>query len=228
MINIMQSSSINKDVITKNPLIGLDFNIVFDGNSLTACVGATDQYWPNKVNAFLTGKVNSLTYHSYGIGGQTLSTMINNAPTKIDSLINVAKTNVCVVWEDANDILGNSKTGYQNRVSMNNYVKARKLAGFNYVIVLTGYYPRLPYDIYTPTQSQLDEQHNYFEAMKNPTYKLIGDAVVDLRRNIYIGGGRNQNQNSTYNYDYIHLKAVGYDQVYNEFLGQGLSKLFSY
>lgn len=214
----------SNESLRRNSLKDLDINIVFDGNSLTLCQNSAAQYWPTLASGFLNNRAKSVSFNSYGIAGQTLTTMNANASTKIDVLVNQSKTNICVVWEDANDILVSGKTGQQNFINMKTYVNNRFKAGFNYVVVIGGYYPRLPYDIFTPTQSALNEQHNYFELLKNDN--IFCSAYMDLRNNSLIGGGRNQNQNSTFYSDYIHLKTVGYDHIYNDFVNFIIKRLF--
>lgn len=195
----------------KPNLSDTDLVIIFDGNSLTNGFdnSGITQYFPKAVQSWLTGKVISLDFASHGIDAQGLSTMIINAPSIIDPHINPLKKNVCVVWEDANDIFLNDFTGLQNYNNMILYVNARISAGFDYVIILGGYYPRTPYGPGV-TQSDLDRQHDYFELLAGST---LGHVRIDLRTVANIGGVRDQAQNASYFNDYLHLQSLGYDEI---------------
>ena len=210
----------------KPSLSNTDMVLVFDGNSLTEGINGAgiDQYFPKEIQTWITPKVNSLTFASYGIGSQTLTTMIANASTNIDPNIDALKTNLLIVNEDANDILVQSKTGQENYDNMNTYVTARYAAGWDYVIVWNGWYPRTPYDLYTPSQAQLDAQFDYFELI-NAT--PLGDVNVDMRLNNSIGGfTRAVAQDPVYFNDYLHLLATGYDQAAAEIQNRGILNIF--
>lgn len=208
-----------------NGLSGIDLNIVFDGNSLTRGFNGAgiEQYYPKQVEGYLLGKTKGLTFNSLGISGQTLTTMLSNAPANIDTLVDYSKENLIVVWEDANDLLMGNVTGQQNYDNMQNYVNGRYVSGYDNIIVIGGYYPRLPYDLFTPTQAALDAQHDYFELLNtNP----LGDNYIDLRDAQHIGGDREQNQDAAYFNDYIHLLATGYDIIADKVVSDGILKLY--
>jgi len=159
MISIIMSTYISQQSFDNRPsLSSIDANIVFDGNSLTEGINGSgvDQYFPKEVRDWMLSKCNSVTFNSFGVGGQTIRQMIADASTQIDSLVNVSKTNIIVVNEDANDIIVQNQTAAQNYANIQSYINARYAAGWDYVILWTGWYPRLPYDLYQPTQSDLD------------------------------------------------------------------------
>lgn len=211
--------------VDNRPSIYTDINVVFDGNSLTKGTylnpSGTDQQYPNTVKTWLDAHCKSVVFHSYGIDAQGLTTMISNAATNIDPNVDNAKTNLLIAWEDANDIILNDKTGQQNLDAMTTYVNARKSAGWDYVIVVGGYYPRTPY--ITATTDDLNRQHDYFELLAASS---IGDARVDLRVNAIIGGGRGLSQNATYFADYLHLYNAGYSEIASEVINQAILKIF--
>jgi lysophospholipase L1-like esterase len=212
----------------KPSLSGTDMNIVFDGNSLTYGTNASEtQYYPKRVRDWLTSRVKSLVFTSLGVPGQTLTTMLANAPANIDTLIDVGKTNICVAWEDANDLLTGNVTGLQNFNNMISYVEGRKTAGFDYVIILTGYYIRLPYDLYQPTVIARNEQKDYFNRIYSES-SPPWDVSIDLRDARDIGGPDEQNQDPTYNSDYIHLTDFGYDIVSENVINKGILKIFKF
>lgn len=225
LINIIKVLAQNRRGIQKPLLSATDINIVFDGNSLTKGTylnpSGVDQQYPNTVKDWLDTYAKSVTFHSYGVDAQSLTTMIANAATNIDPNIDAAKTNVLVVWEDANDIILNNKTGQQNLDAMTTYVNARWAAGWDYVIVIGGYYPRTPY--ITATEDDLNRQHDYFELL---SASVLGTIRIDLRDNATIGGARGLAQNATYFADYLHLYNAGYDILANEVINNGILKIF--
>lgn len=200
-------------------------NIVFDGNSLTAGVGANNsQDFPNAVKNWLTQNAKSVSFLSYGVGGQTIQTMVNNASTKTYNKVVATKINILVLNEDANGLLINYTT-QQNIDLMNQYIDGAFNAGYNYVVTWNGYYPRIPFDLYTPSTLQLDRQHNYFAQANNGV--LRSDFNVDMRLADTIGGmSRTQNQDKKYFNDYLHLREHGYKILANEIITKGLSKIF--
>lgn len=212
-------------VDTRPLLSTLDVNIVFDGDSLTEGVSwsGISQYFPKQVQAFLTGKVKTLEFHSFGVSGQDTQNMLSDIGTQILTLVNPSKENIIVVWEDVNAILNSGRTAAQNKADFENYLGQCKTAGFDKAILLTGYYPRKKIDgTYNQTiwasgsPSRLDVQHDYFELCKNEG--VIGaDKIVDLRLNSVIGGARNQQLANTDIFgDSVHLESGGYDQVVEE------------
>jgi lysophospholipase L1-like esterase len=202
-----------------------NINIVFDGNSLTAGVGATlTQDFPTTVKNWLTQNAKSVSFLSYGVGGQNLQTMVTNAPTKTYNKIATNKINILVLNEDANGLL-TTYTTQQNIDLMNQYIDGAYSAGYDYVISWNGYYPRLPYDLFNPTTTQLNRQHDYFEQVNNGA--LRSDFNVDMRLAPKIGGmSRTQNQDKRYFNDYLHIREEGYKILANEIITKGLSKIF--
>ena len=201
-----------------------NINIVFDGNSLTAGVGANNsQDFPTVIYRWFLQNSKSTTFLSYGVGGQNLQTMVTNAPTKTLNKVVAGKINILVLNEDANGLLDNY-TSDQNVTLMNQYIKLAYEAGYDYVITWNSSYPRLPYDLFTPSTLQLDRQHEYFE--KANTGFLNSDINVDMRLNAKIGGARNQNQDKKYFNDYIHFTEYGYFEIADEIINKAFLKIF--
>lgn len=212
----------------RKPLSTLDVNIVFDGDSLTQGINGAgiDQYYPKQVQAWLTSRVNSLEFHSFGVSGQRLYTMLANAPTKIYPLVNPAKENILVVWEDVNQILSGERTAMQTLSDINAYCQGARIAGYDTIYLITGYNSRRPYElwdtvneVYVPlTINPADELEwqSYFQLITDQT-NTIWDRRLDLRDAPNIGGAIEQAWQGVPEFqDYIHLTALGYDIVADE------------
>jgi len=206
-----------------------DVNFVFDGNSLTLGTGALgSQVYPNMVKDNFTGIFKSLEFHSFGVGGQTLSQMLADKDTQILPLVNPAKLNILVLWEDVNQLYsgGGSIPGNEHFNKMKNYAQDAKDAGFDKVIVLTSYYFKKDADgIFRNAGgvdvSQVEDVDNasdtleiYFDLVKNlANNDAPWDYSIDLRDSVNIGGLRNEVKNNTYFADFIHLTTAGYQIV---------------
>lgn len=216
----------------KPKLSKTDINIVFDGDSLTFGQSAsTSQYYPKEVQSYLLGVCNSVTFNSFGIGGFSTLEMLSRLSATILPLVDNTKTNVIVAWEDVNAILNDGRTAEQNKSDFDNYFTQCKNAGFNHCILLTGYYPRLKLDgtYNQPTWNQgnpspLDIQEDYFDLCQLGVNNC--DVVVDLRNANNIGGARAQTVNTTYFADSVHLKDLGYNEVANSCINNGILQIF--
>jgi len=202
---------------------------VCDGNSLTESINGavTPQYLSLELADWFTGKANSVTRSSFGVGGRKLQTIVDNAPTNIYPLVNPAKLNILVINEDANGIFIDDYTAEKNLQLMNTYISGAYKAGYNYVISWNGWYPRTPFDIFTPTADDLLRQKTYFDLANTPG-KLYSNKNADMRTATNIGGAEAQAQNATYFNDYLHLKQAGYDTGVVPKLIETFDSLFIY
>ena len=78
-------SFLSGTIDTRQELSSLDMNVVIDGNSLVRSFTGTniEQYWPNNLRDWLNPQCNSLTFNSFGVGGQTMQQMIDDADSQI-------------------------------------------------------------------------------------------------------------------------------------------------
>jgi len=205
-----------------------DINLVLDGNSLTESVNGAgiNQYLSTQLSAWFIGKSNSVTTSSFGIGGQQLQTMVNNAPTKTYPLVNPSKLNILILNEDANGLFIGDYSAELNLQLMNTYISGAFKAGYDYVITWNGWYPRLPFDLFTPTADDLLRQKNYFNLAN--TSALISNLNIDMRTATNVGGAEGQNQNATYFNDYLHLKQAGYDTGLVPKFTEAFNQLFTF
>jgi hypothetical protein len=113
------------------------YNIVLDGDSLTAGPNATPTpgpaNWAPELQALL-GSQMQVTTVAYG--GKTLAQMVTDAPSTVDTLISTAPGVCNVVWWQGgiNDAVAGA-TSAQIEARYQAYGTARKAAGWNLVIV---------------------------------------------------------------------------------------------
>ena len=207
-----------------------DINIVFDGDSLTKGSGATNtQNYPIYIKNKLQILCNTLTFNSFGVSGQSTIDMLADASTQIDPLVDNAKTNIIVAWDDVNAILNDGRTAQQNFDDFETYFSERKTAGFNIGILILGYYPRLKlddtYNQPTWNDTLFDIQEAYRELERNAV-NPSWDVLVDLTIHPQLGGDRGQYLNTTLFNDSVHLTSSGYDAVGEWVLHNGILKNF--
>jgi hypothetical protein len=146
-------------------------NLVCDGDSLTAPLDS----WSYKLRNFIATKTSDYTFHSFGVGGQTMASMISDFSTQIAPCVIQGKTNVIIYWEDMNQLL--------NADNMFNYAKQygqlAKDAGFDIIIVMNSYYVRSPYPsyIYDSNNAILGQYADMLESEKS-----IWNYHVDIRK----------------------------------------------
>jgi pyruvate/2-oxoacid:ferredoxin oxidoreductase beta subunit len=187
----------------------------------------TNQYLSLEIASWLSSQVNSVERFSFGIGGQKLLAMVNNASTKTYPLPNPSKVNILVLNEDANGIFIDDYTASYNLQLMNVYISGAFKAGYDYVITWNGWYPRTPFDLFTPTADDLLRQKTYFD-LANTANKLYSNKNTDMRNANNIGGAEAQAQNATYFNDYLHLKKAGYDNGLIPKLKETFNELFTF
>jgi len=181
-------------------------NVVFDGNSLT---WYHNQILSIKLRDYLTMQGYDVLVSSFGVSGQRLLQMLNNAPSKILPLVKTERINILVLNEDANGILQDGYTAQYNLDLMNQYVNLAKNNGYDYVISWNGWNLRTPYDIFIPTQTAVNHQISYFDLAN--TTALTSDLNIDMRNALYVGGGVGLPKNPTYDIDYIHRTLLAYE-----------------
>ena len=198
---------------------GINLVLVFDGNSLTEGINnaGINQYYPSIVNNFFTGKVASKEFYSYGVGGQTINAMLSDRTTQIYPKAKAGKTNILIAWEDANGILRDGSTAALNLSRFNTYFTGA--TGFQYKIIITGYYPRKSADgTYTyvalnTNPAPLYVQKEFFDQVKTATTPTWTHHI-DLRDAPIIGGYvQGETLDPNYFADYLHLQASGYEII---------------
>lgn len=174
----------------------LPVRIVFDGDS------RTQKSWPLKAvdDAFPSGALayGGRSVANRALSGATTDTIIANAATGVDTLVNSKCTNVLVVWIGVNS--NANHTAQQIYDDIHTYCEARTAAGWNKIIVCT----------------EIDAgQANWSTKYIDLNNLLKGDshfatALADL-------GAKTELQTNTdltyFDADTVHLTAAGYAVV---------------
>ncbi len=179
------------------PAIG---NIVFDGDSLTAGSTATDPY-PSQVMREFHPEV---YWVNLGIGGQKLSDMLANAPSKVDPLYqSKLGRNVVVVWGGTNDIRHWNHKPAAVFQHLRQYCLGRREQG--YTVVVMTLLPRSDGDY--PETFEFDRQQ--VNTMIRQSWTGFADALVDVGSDPLIGLAGCETDPRFYSPDRVHLNNGG-------------------
>jgi lysophospholipase L1-like esterase len=189
--------------------------IVCDGNSLTAGVGAgAGESYPEQMLT-LYGTTN-MTVKDYGVGGQTTRDMIADADTEIDPQFNSERVdNILVAWEILNDWAVSTGTDSQTPTVASQltvdrlweYCDARKAAGWKVVILTV-----LPAN-YSVGQVLFDAQRATVNTRIREEWHLHADAMADVADDPDIGVSEAYLNPAFFDEDEVHLNAAGYAKV---------------
>jgi lysophospholipase L1-like esterase len=169
--------------------------IIFDGNSLTAGTGSTGGLnYPNQAISLLAADDDYYTYSNFGVGGQSITSMIADAATQVDVLYDTAKgRNIVVMWEGTNE---------QSYAKLHQYCVDRKAAGFK-VVMLT-ILPSMNHGAgFEATRQAINTQIRADSS---------ADAIADVAASALIGDEADAS-NLTYYTDGTHLTNAGYAVV---------------
>jgi lysophospholipase L1-like esterase len=180
-------------------------NIVFDGDSLTFGYGGMPyggfphgQDFPSQVVGSLPAEG---SYYNVGVGGETIATMLANAPTAVDPKLAAGRTNVCVLAGGSNDIFYTDADPYANIVA---YCQARRAAGWKMVVCTIT--PRsdtsLPADFETKRQS--------VNSRLRANWQGYADALADFGNDASIGQAGQSSDTRYYAGDGAHHNVNGY------------------
>jgi lysophospholipase L1-like esterase len=155
------------------------FNVVCDGNSLTAGNGGGGNPYPSLLASMspLNGKS---TVTNTGVSGNTTQQM--TAAARPDPYWVAGKTNILVVWEGTNSIApaGGNVTPQQAATDMQNYISAR-LALHPWLVVLVNCLPRQ--ESSQSASFTLNNKLNTYNTLLAANYKTWGAKVlVDVRQ----------------------------------------------
>jgi lysophospholipase L1-like esterase len=141
---------------------------------------------------------------NFGIGGQKLSDMLINAPTKVDPLFQPGLgRNVAVIWGGTNDLCWWAHTSEAVYEDLREYCEGRRRAG--YTVVALTLLPR------SDTGSPAD-----FETLRQEVNSRIragwagfADAMVDVGSDPFIGISGSETDLRFYSPDRVHLNNAG-------------------
>ena len=203
-LTLTQRQQIEAGLYTKYSIQPDAYNI-YDGDSLTfgtnAGVGCE---YPAQVQQLLG---NGNYWANYGIGGQTIATMLANVNSKIVPNVSLGrKRNTLTVWSGTNDIAVSGRTAAATYADLVSYCQAARAAGFK-VIVLT-MLPR------TTGGSGTETSRQTYNGLILAGWPTFADALADVGGNSTILGAPNAYTNTVYYFtDQIHLTNIGYNIV---------------
>lgn len=213
-----------------------DIVITFDGNS--HCAGLrcnNDQDFSKKViEKLASSNINSITRHSFGVSGQTLTEMSSDALTQIDNTVDPSKYNICIYNEAFNSMLSN--TAYDTTLAedhifnLNLYADLRKQAGFDFVILVLFHKHRLNNGNHPSlvNEDNLNEYEKYFNILtKNINKSKKYDATVDMRLEPHTKALNFINQDALIDPDNIHMSCSGIEHQANYLIKTGFKKYFN-
>jgi lysophospholipase L1-like esterase len=177
--------------------------IVFDGNSLTAGVGASQgNSYPEQVQRLLPHRYTAV---NVAVSAQTTRQMMADAAGQVDRLIQPDDRNILVAWEGTNDLyFGASSDEAYTRLRQ--YCRDRRAAGFLVIIltILPRAVPGIPADFETSRQA-VNRQIRL-------SWPEFADALVDVATLPHLGQAGDE-LDPRYYADTIHLTDEGYALV---------------
>ena len=126
-----------------------------------------------------------ITPKNLGIDGRRTSQMISN-PASVNAAHVVGKTNILIVWEAVNDILGGGSSAQQAYENMRTYIQARRATNPEnpWRVILMNLAPFYPGDssnaTYVPTINQRFADYNAL--IRDNQAEMGYEALVDIRQ----------------------------------------------
>jgi lysophospholipase L1-like esterase len=195
------SGSGRRNVAAPPPEIGDDWNIVFDGDSLTAGYYSSvpELNYPSQLMA---GKL--AVWNNVAVPGQRIDELEADAASRVDTLYDEeAGANVCVVLMGANDII-QGWTTQRNYNELAKYCRSRRDAGWRVVLCT------LPASDYTGNYLvRRAELNDYI----NTNSDVLCDAVADLAVSPLVGVDGAQDNATYFNADGLHFADAGFTEI---------------
>jgi lysophospholipase L1-like esterase len=162
-----------------NPQFGSGGLIVFDGDSLTAGVGAgPGEDYPSDVMRQLPEELDGV---NIAVPGQTWSDMLADAEAQVDPLqSNTRPVNALVVWAGTND-LRRTRTAGRVWSDLQSYCRDRRDHGWS--VVLLTVLPCLP----RKPQSRFEEERQQLNAIIRARWREVADGLADVAADPRIG-----------------------------------------
>lgn len=173
--------------------------VCYAGDSMTAWDGYP--HWPEMVAAVVVWP--GLTHTNVAIGGYSLTELAVDAVTLVDSLLVGQRRGTHAPWIGTNDIAAPLGTGAEIYALLAAYCAARRLAGWDALIVGT---------ILPRSNAGLPEG---FEARRQEFNTLLradhsfADALMDVAADSRIGDAGDELDTDYYNADRVHLVTGG-------------------
>jgi len=173
--------------------------IIFDGNSMTNGYSSANPGYADRVVHTLS----PFGSYNFGVNGQTIVDMTNDAPTQIDPLYSaIYAKNIVVCWELTNYLqsVQNPTTVYNAVVT---YCQARRAIGWKAVVLTC--LPRTDASAY----ANFEVDRLVLNTNIRTNYATWADALADIGNDATIGTALAPN-NTTYYSDKLHPTSAGY------------------
>lgn len=189
------------------PLPSAIVNIVADGNSLTEGynkAGVIGQSYPKQLGLLEPFKSNGSKVFNFGVGGQTITQMLVDASTQIDSKLSSTLRNVCLVWEGRNEMDMNNTSAVDCFTKLKKYCTDRKTAGFE-VYLLTNT-PSYNYNNFADLNTRINTLNQLIINDNSNTFKVIRvDLIPQFQISSYVV--------NDYFGDGLHFTDLGYSLI---------------
>jgi len=181
--------------------------IFFEGNSLFARSSGNTvngHYIPNQVYTNITDS-GAFAFHSYALGGQTMTTINDNKQTQIVQWLK--DRDIVILWEIVNDVRTNNSTGQQVFDLLKSYYTSVKASGAKLLLV-TGIASDFAGDA-ADVWTRVSDCNTLIRATPSDVCDAYADAGNDSRFDSVADTANTDN----YNADKIHLTQAGYDAI---------------
>jgi lysophospholipase L1-like esterase len=192
----------------------LSFNVVCDGDSITAGYLLSNPYtqdWPAQTEAALGS---AYVFNNFAVSGETVATMTTNAPSTIDPLVSSAyRNNIAVLFGGTNDIYFDADSDDTASTTISRvvaYCQARQAAGWQVVVTTL-----LPRDDFPGTSTLPATQATHFEARRQAfntyirnNWQSFANALADVGNDPNMGQAGDET-NATLFTDGVHPTAAG-------------------
>jgi lysophospholipase L1-like esterase len=203
----------------------IEYNIVCDGNSLTAGQGSSISY-PQLMEQYLK-KTTSCKVTNIGVGAQTTLDMLNDEIQQLESYYDPLAKNVLFAWEIRNHLVINCPDINTAKLNFVEYCKKANEIGYKvYVLtLLPSYTSKYCGDTTELAYDKLEQDRLLVNDWLRNEYKTFANGIVDVAKDSLIGQtGQNHEleykfSSSTrpiqtdYYFDGTHLTQKGYSIV---------------
>jgi lysophospholipase L1-like esterase len=186
--------------------MGLSTNtvIVCDGDSITFNGNPT---YPEQLKYQQPSQI-----FNVAVPGQTLATMLANAPANVDTKLPPNTPGIVVIWGGTNDI-GQGTSVSDTYATLVSYCQARRAAGWKVVVVTM------------LSRTGFDQQHDQYDALIRAGWTGFADSLADVAANSTLGAD-GASTNTTYFNGGIHPTQLAYDTIIVPIINAALPPYF--
>ncbi len=201
ILTILLITNCNQNIISSN--LRKNYNIVCDGNSLTAGQGSPVSY-PRLLEHKLRGKI-KFKVTNIGVCGQTTLDMLYDEKLQLDSLFDPDSENILFVWEIRNHLIRKCPEIDSAKTAFVRYCRAAQNIGYKvYVLTLLPSYTSNYCNDTTEFGYKGLEQHRLLiNNWLKVEYKTFANGIINIAEDSLIGQ-TNQNQKKNYQFSHNH------------------------